>query len=51
MALELKSGHAPGKDGVGERATIEKEKERHEGSFWGKVRKRMTLFHWGITIT
>ncbi|KAF8507087.1 hypothetical protein F5888DRAFT_1630155 [Russula emetica] len=37
-SLELKSGHAPGKDGVGERATIEKEKEGQD-SFWGKVRK------------
>ncbi len=38
-SLELSSGHAPGKDGVGERATIEKEKER-QASFWDKVRGR-----------
>jgi hypothetical protein len=36
MSLELKSGHAPGKDGVGERATMVREKERNEGSFWAK---------------
>lgn len=36
---ELKSGHAPGKDGVGER-TIEKEKEKEgQSSFWGKRAK------------
>jgi hypothetical protein len=40
-SLELKSGHAPGKDGVGEMATIEKEEKEKEGqdSFWGKRAK------------
>ena len=44
MSVELKSGHAPGKDGVGER-TIGKEKEGHESSFWGKERGKKTSFH------
>jgi len=36
-SLELKSGHAPGKDGVGEIGTIEKEREKEgQGCFWGK---------------
>jgi hypothetical protein len=42
-SLELKSGHAPGKEGVGEIGTIvEKERKREgqpEGSFWGKRAK------------
>lgn len=45
-SLELKSGHAPGNEGVGERATIKKEKEKEgQGSFWGKEQRRMILFH------
>jgi hypothetical protein len=43
---ELKSGHAPGKDVVGE-TTIEKEKEG-QSSFWGR---RTILFHPRIMIT
>jgi hypothetical protein len=45
MSVELESGHAPGKDGVGERTTIGKEKEGQESSFWGQERGNMTLFH------
>ena len=37
-SLELKSGHAPGKDGVGERTIGEREKEG-KSSFWGKKAK------------
>jgi hypothetical protein len=59
-SLELKSGHAPGKDGVGEIGTIEKEREKEgQGSFWGKEQRRMILFHsrnydylvWGLQCT
>lgn len=35
-SVELESGHAPGKEGVGERTTIEKEKGG--SSFWDKER-------------
>jgi hypothetical protein len=44
MSLKLKSGHAPGKDGVGE--TMVEEEEGQEGSsFWGKKRGGNALFH------
>jgi hypothetical protein len=39
-SLELKSGHAPGKDGVGEMATIERrERERGDGQLLGQKAK------------
>ena len=47
-SLELKSGHAPGKDGVGEIATIERERKRKRGrraAFGVKERRSMILFH------
>lgn len=46
-SLELQSGHAPGKDGVGEAGAMVKEREKEEWTkeaFWGKRRERMTLF-------
>lgn len=44
MSLKLKSGHAPGKDGVGE-TMVEEEEGQKGSSFWGKKGGGNALFH------
>ena len=44
MSVELESGHAPGKDGVGERTTMGKRKRGRRAAF-GVKSEGKTLFH------